>query len=258
MIAPREIPPSFAAWNKKWGAPHGRSTERPGGLTTTRMGLRRRGPFAWQANNGTRSFEYPWAYWMVNEQGSGLKVVEIGGGLSGLQFVLAREGHHVTNIDPGQSEHNWIYERPFHAKLCHAFDAPVNLVATTINGANIPDHSVDVLLSISALEHFSDAAIAEFARHAARMLKPRALAVLTVDLFLDAAPFSPTESNQFGRNINIHKLMQDAGLELVSGNYEELMGFPEFDNQTILTRANRYLRGFYEPALAQCFTARHV
>lgn len=257
MIAPIDISESYRAWNKHWGAPDGRVIRWPRWLEDTPLAVRRKGPFAWQTNNGTRAYEYPWAHHAVTKQGCALNVVEIGGGLSGLQFVLAREGHHVTNVDPGQAEQSWTYDRRLHSRLCDAFRAPVTLVETTIGEARLPVGSADVLLCISALEHFPEADIAEFTRHAARVLKPDGLAVLTVDLFLDVAPFSSSTSNRFGRNINVYDLLRDSALELASGNPRELMGFPEFDQQAILGNVSRYLRGVH-PALAQCFTAKRT
>ena len=65
------------------------------------------GPFAWQSNNSIRKFEYPWAYHTIRRQGSHLRVLEVGGGLSGLQFVLAAEGDEVINLDPDSLE-RWL------------------------------------------------------------------------------------------------------------------------------------------------------
>jgi len=262
MIAPVEIPKPFARWNRKWSAPNGRAIRWPAWLEDrledTPMAIRRKGPFAWQPhNNGTRAFEYPWAHHAVTSQGRGLNVVEIGGGLSGLQFVLASEGHHVTNVDPGQVEQSWTYDCSLHTRLCQAFRAPVTLIDDTIEASNIPDASVDVLLCVSALEHFPDPDIAEFNKHAARILKPSGLVVLSVDLFLDVVPFCSSTSNRSGRNVNVHDMLRDASLQLVSGNPAELMGFPEFDHQAVLAKLSRYLRGIH-PALAQCFTAKRA
>jgi 2-polyprenyl-3-methyl-5-hydroxy-6-metoxy-1,4-benzoquinol methylase len=261
MIAPVDIPKAFARWNRKWGAPNGRAIRWPAWLEDrledTPMAVRRKGPFAWQVNNGTRAFEYPWAHHAVTKQGGGLNVVEIGGGLSGLQFVLASEGHRVTNVDPGQVEQSWTYDCSLHTRLSEVFRAPVTLVEDTIEAADIPDAFADVLLCISALEHFPDADLAEFNRHVARILKPSGLAVMTVDLFLDVVPFCSSTSNAYGRNVNVHDMLRDASLELVSGNPAELMGFPEFDDQAILANLSRYLRTIH-PVLAQCFTAKRA
>lgn len=259
MIAPSSIPESFKRWNSHWSAPNGRAIQWPEWLKNTSMGMRRRGPFAWQVNNGTREFEYPWAYRTINERGKRLNIVEIGGGLSGLQFVLAREGHRMTNVDPGQNElgFGWTYDRQRHGRLCKVFDAPVNLIQATIGSAKIPDASTDVLLCISALEHFPDDAIAEFCRHAARILKPEGVGVLSVDLFLDVKPFCSQTSNRFGTNIDLHHLMREASLELVRGDRHELHGFPEFDPAAVRANLSTYLQGVH-PALAQCFVLKRA
>jgi len=261
MIAPVDIPESFDQWNRRWSAPDGRVVRWPGWLQHTQLELRRKGPFAWQPNNKTRSFEFPWAYSEVIKQGRNLNVVEIGGGLSGLQFVLASEGHHVTNVDPGvnpgKADLGWAIDRARHERLCQAFRAPVRLLETTIREAGIPDSSVDVLICVSALEHFTDSAVAEFEQHVARVLKPDGLAVLTVDLFLDISPFASRLSNEFGRNLDVCRLLRNTSLELVSGRPHELLGFPEFDPQAVIASLSHYLRGEH-PVVSQCLTAKRA
>src|SRR5947208_2112443 len=101
MLAPSTLPVQFAEWNRREGSPFGRASRRDRILGRLVGGVRRRGAFAWQGNSTTRHFEFPWAYEQVTSQGRELDILEIGGGLSGLQFVLAREGHHVRNLDPG-------------------------------------------------------------------------------------------------------------------------------------------------------------
>src|SRR4051812_24925362 len=99
MLAPRALPQHYIDWNRRNGAPAGRILRGGRLLGRTRAGVRWRGPFAWQENNSTRAFEFPWAYEQITSRNGPLRVLEIGGGVSGLQFVLAREGHRVTNID---------------------------------------------------------------------------------------------------------------------------------------------------------------
>src|SRR4051812_7976600 len=105
MLAPHDLPPAYVQWNAAHRAPFGRSVGRIaarvrlGGMSAA--AIRFRGPFAWQGNNTTREFEYPWAQEQIAAHGSQLDVVDVGGGLSGLQWVLAREGHRVVNVDPG-------------------------------------------------------------------------------------------------------------------------------------------------------------
>src|SRR4051812_40459267 len=125
MIAPRQLPPSYQSFNANWGAPLGRGGRIARTLGTSRAGIRYRGPFAWQPNNPTRAFEFPWAYEHVMGLGRGLTVLEIGGGMSGLQFVLAREGQHVINVDPGLQARGrgWQVSADFHRRLQEVFKA---------------------------------------------------------------------------------------------------------------------------------------
>lgn len=255
MLAPSRISTDFHRWNQRWGAPHGREVPRAPLLEGAPSEIDALGPFAWQPNNTTRAFEYPWAYRMSTSHRGGGHILEVGGGLSGLQFVLAREGARVTNVDPGQSSLDWPIDEVRHQRLCEVFAAPVRLCPTTIGGAGIPSQSVDVLLCISALEHFSSEGIEEFAEEARRVLRRDGVAVLTVDLFLNLSPFTTADRNEFGINIDVARLLDRASLEMVSGERREILGFPEFNAGEIRRRLDHYLVGTY-PALAQCVVAR--
>src|SRR5262245_23919355 len=100
MLAPATVPEEFLAWNQMHGAPFGYQRIKRRFLRRfySEEALQRlRGPFAIQGNNTTREYEYPWAYHAARFV-SKKKVVEIGGSLSGFQFVLSREGHEVVNV----------------------------------------------------------------------------------------------------------------------------------------------------------------
>ena len=254
MLATATIPKRFQTWNARWGAPHGRGQPTDAIARLRPSEIDALGPFAWQANNPTRSFEYPWVYHVI-EEARAARVVEVGGGLSGLQFVLARDGRAVTNIDPGGGTGDWTIDAASHLRLQEVFGARVSLEMTTIGGAGIPAGSTDVLFSVSALEHFSDAALEEFADEVPRLLRPDGFVVLTVDLFLDVAPFEEPVTNRFGRNIDIAGLLARAGLRLRVGDRRELHGFREFDAARVLERRASYLESPYYPALAQCLIA---
>jgi SAM-dependent methyltransferase len=256
VLAPRVIPHAYLRWNRRHGAPRGRPGRRLDGLAPAGAWTRWRGPFAWQGNNGTRAWEYPWAFHQTAARGRAVRIVEVGGGLSGLQWVLARAGHRVINIDPGPSARGlgWELDQARHARLSRAFGAPVELRTTTLSGADLPDSSVDVLLAVSALEHFAPEDIDDLAAHARRVLAPGGIAVLTVDLFLDVEPFTSAPFNGYGRNVDIRAFLDDAGLVLAHGDRAELRGFPQFSADAIQCRLSRYLVGDY-PALAQCIVA---
>src|SRR5712664_13160 len=258
MLAPRNLPNQFAEWNRRWHAPSGRYdaiAQRLGRRNF--LGMFYRGHFGYQTNNSTRVYEYPWAYHQISSLGRGLRIVELGAGLSGLQLVLAREGHRVLNVDPGLEAAGVSFDldQQLHRKLCRAFRSPVDLVSTTIGWAGIPDGSVDVLLSVSALEHFAVEALDELSIHTRRILQPRGVVILTVDLFLDLHPFCDARSNVYGRNVDLRDLLGRASLDLRTGNREELFGFPEFDPRRILSRLSKYHLGTGYPALAQCLVA---
>lgn len=219
--------------------------------------MRYRGPFAWQGINSTRLYEYPWAYHTIRGLGEGLTIVDLGGGLGGLQFVLAAEGYRVMNVDPGLAARGlgWDLSAERLSRLCTAYGVEVDLRVTTIGAAGIANESVDVLLSISTIEHLADEDLEELARHAGRILKPGGHAVFTVDLFLDVMPFAPAVRNRWGRNLDVRKLLQDCALDLTQGEPTELLGFPEFNAQAVAANIDQYLVGEY-PAMAQCIVAR--
>jgi SAM-dependent methyltransferase len=258
MIAPRTLPPAYAEWNRRWGAPFGRPGYASWPLRGTRLDARRRGPFAHQGNNSTREFEYPWAYEQVSKLGPGKGVVDVGGSLGGLQFVLAGEGYDVTNVDPGVAAEGrgWEVTPAAHRRLCEVYAAPVRLVTRPLQDAGLPGASADAVLCVSAMEHFSPADLAAVAEHVPRVLRPGGVAVLTVDLFLDLAPFTDRESNEFGRNVDLRAWLARAGLELAAGDPAELNGFPEFSAGAVLRDLSRFHVGRGYPALAQCLVGR--
>lgn len=257
MLARRDLPSAYHAWNHRWHAPYGRRSRFNSLLGSGALAARWRGPFAWQPNNDTRSFEYPWIHEQISARGQSLRILEIGGGLSGLQFVLAREGHHVVNVDPGLEAKGkgWALDGNFHGRLARTYGAPITLVPTTIDRADLPPNSFDVILSVSALEHFAAGDLDAFADAVPRLLQPSGVVILTVDLFVDLVPFSKRLSNTFGTNIDLQRLLRRAGLKVIQGNTAELHGFPDFDARMILGRLPEYLLGTGHPSLTQCLVA---
>jgi 2-polyprenyl-3-methyl-5-hydroxy-6-metoxy-1,4-benzoquinol methylase len=263
VLAPRQVPSSFVAWNRRWRAPSG-----PAGIGT--IPLRRRlrwfrarrlGPFAFQHNNSTRAIEYPWAV-LVATVVPQMRVVDIGGGLSGLQFVLARQRARVTNVDPfedyGAGDYAAHHATPetLHARLNRCFRTAVELRRATLAAAGLPGQSIDRMYSISVIEHLGEAALQSTLAEVQRVLRPGGLFVLTVDLFLDLEPFTPRVQNRFGRNVSIASVVEQSGLELAWGRPDQLLGFPGFDATTIQSDLERYFVGFPHPTLAQLVVLR--
>ncbi len=257
MLAPARLPLRYGFWNLRWGAPFGYPT--PGFLRRRRpfclpgpRGDRLAGLFAHQKNNTTRVFEFPWAFEQVRPR-KGLRVLEIGGGLSGLQFALSRSGCRVTNVDPGVDPEgrDWGLGAGRFEQLNRAFGTDVVLIRKSLEEAELPPESFDVVLSVSVVEHLGTDVARGLIARAGRLLRPGGTIVLTVDLFPGLTPFTEAESNRFGTNVPVSSLLTD-GLRLVSGERSELYGFPGFDARAILARSDELLVGRYFPAFAQC------
>jgi SAM-dependent methyltransferase len=256
MLAPAQLPEHFAAWNRRHGAPCGyerRWRMLLRGCYSAQAWQRGCGPFAIQpGNNATRRFEYPWAFHAA-DLSRPRTIVELGGSLSGLQFVLARLGHRVLNVDPGLAAGGlgWAVDQASIARLNRWFGTDVRLLNTTLDQAGLADGSVDLLLSISVLEHLTPAELALALEHARRCLRPGGRFIITLDLFLNLEPFTARRRNEYGTNQNVRRMIGDGGLQLAQGRPDELFGYAQFDPQRILENLERYLIGSY-PVLTQC------
>jgi 2-polyprenyl-3-methyl-5-hydroxy-6-metoxy-1,4-benzoquinol methylase len=258
MLAPAVLPPDFKQWNAEWGAPSGYSHGIRGFLN--RAPLRKvfpaiGGPFSHQLNNDIRSFEYPWAFHAVDIK-AGMQCVDLGGSHAGFQFVLARAGLQVTNVDPGEPDFGWILDRDSLVRLNKAFSTDVRLENSTLMDAHLESERFDVVYSISTIEHVPKEELPAMMAEIHRILRPGGSAVLTVDLFLDVQPFDVAERNYWGCNVDLRWLIDISGLNLAVGNTDELYGFLSFDACQIKENLNRFLVGSGYPALAQCLVLR--
>jgi SAM-dependent methyltransferase len=284
MLARRELPAAYEDWNIAWGAPWGRhAVASPIDLgrseklvkyverlpTRIRVPVLRsaqmnrvRGPFAFQPNSSTRIYEYPWAYFQLQghqlERRAPSRVLEIGGALSGLQFVLAKTGYEVHNVDPffdygkGQYKVDPIAE---HAALNRSFGTEVILHRTTLPEASLMGE-FSAVLCISTIEHLSEEDIAATLTAAKKILAPGGLLILTIDLFLNLQPFCGRKANQWGGNASIAWIEELVGYEMVAGDRTELYGYPEFSADRILSGLEEFAVSTQYPQLAQMVTFR--
>jgi len=255
VLAPANFPEKYLAWNRAHGAPFGfqrRKYQLVRRFLSDETWQRLRGPFAIQGNSTTRTFEYPWAYYTARLN-SPKRVVEIGGSLSGFQFVLSREGHEVINIDPGMEAAGvgWPSDERSICKLNSWFNTDVVLKSTTIGNANLPGNYYDLFFSISVLEHLPESDICEVMEHAYRCLKPGGRFIITLDLFLNLEPFTRRTSNEWGKNQNVSWIVEISRMKLVGGERSQLFGYPEFSSEAILANLEKYFIGNY-PVLTQC------
>ena len=259
MLAPAQLPDEFKTFNARHHAPHGTwfrdHLRRFGERSSLRVLLA--GPYAWQQNNQSRRFEYPWAFAEVQSLGNHLRIADVGASLAGLQYTLARAGHEVHAVDPGLAATGvgWEVDPDFHNQIARIHRAPVELHPTTLADARFNDQCLDVVLSVSTIEHFGRDDLEAFAEAARRALRPGGHLILTIDLFLDLAPFTDRESNRWGTNMDVRHLLDAVGAEIVVGEPSELFGFPEFDSRQVQSALSKYLIGSY-PTLTQCVVAR--
>lgn len=257
MFAPKHLPAEFKRWNELWGAPMGHPNsdrilqlDRLHALDRFRLA----GPFAYQQNNSTRWFEYPWVWSQIDHTRSST-VADVGAGLTGMQFVLSREGHVVYSVDPGHASesYQWGSMRVELNQLNSAFHASVRPLGVPLEEAEFARDSLDYVLCLSTIEHLTEGAAVRLLQAAALVLRPGGRLICTVDLFLNLEPWTSRTSNRWGGNLDIARLIAaEPRLTLVVGDRSQLLGFDEFDKQLVLERLADYLVGDY-PCLAQCF-----
>jgi SAM-dependent methyltransferase len=264
VIGRRKLPDGYVNFNQRWGAPHGRPAAGRVPLPD-RLGEPRAeyGPFAFQIASGTRVFEYPWIYSMAGVT-PGCRVLDAGGCVGGLQFVLAMQGCQVVNVDPfdeggngwpvGSARH--VVTPEHHERLNQLFRTDVQLITKRLQDADLPDGSFDRVVSVSVLEHLPQAEAQALVAQAGRLLAPGGLLLATVDLFLDLEPFGVLSSNCYGTNLDLAALVAGSGLELEFGDRRELFGFPEFDRDRIVAQLDDLLVAPRYPVVSQAIALR--
>lgn len=228
------LPRKFFRWNEKWKAPFG-------------------GMFSHQGNNLIRYFEYPWAFYAVPVRKK-MKALDFGGSLAGFQFVLAKSGLIVHNVDPGLESKGlgWSVSEKSIQKLNKKFKTDVKLYNCFIEQANLSSDYYDVVYSISVIEHLTGGELRHAMEEIGRILKPGGHLVMTIDLFPNIYPFTKIRKNQWGTNVSIKKLIDEmSGLKMVAGDKRELYGFKEFNPQKILENLQKYFISSNYPALIQ-------
>jgi SAM-dependent methyltransferase len=178
-------------------------------------------------------------------------VIDVGAGTTGFQFVLSLGGGRVVAVDPVLDDGDlWGVGVRQHQRISRRLRAPVDLRISVLQDAGIGAASVDTVYCLSTLEHVPAPEATRLVAYAATLLRPGGHLVLTVDLFLNLAPFSRRDRNDYGWNHDIRGLVEASGLHLSQGDRSELYGFDEFDPQDVLGRLDEFLLGSY-PAVAQ-------
>jgi len=263
VIGRRALLEEYAEFNTKWGVPNGWPASRS---VTVQQRLdepkAEYGPFGYQIASGTRVFEYPWTFFAADTF-PGARVLDVGGCVGGLQFVLAMEGCEVVNVDPWDEGAGWpagsaryVMTPDTHDKLNKVLGTNVELVLKPVQDAGLEDNSFDRVVCVSVLEHLGQVEAQNAAAHIGRMLKPGGLFATTVDLFLDLEPFGVLKSNCYGTNVEVSGLVAASGLELVSGDKRELFGYPEFDRDWIVSQLDEIMVAPRYPVVSQAIVLR--
>lgn len=133
----------------------------------------------------SRVWEYPYVYHHLKEarkryRGNGLPiVVDFGSGVTFFPFAIAKLGYHVICVDNDPT-----CERDMKRAIEIVLHNPGKVEFRLNKSLEIPfqDKEVDIIYSISVLEHISN--FARVIMEMARILKPGGLLLLTIDLDL--------------------------------------------------------------------------
>lgn len=258
MLARSPIPGSYTEWNRNHGAPDGTLMGRilargmPRLVPVQPWAVKHFGAFSFQNNNDTRHHEYPWVHEQIGDP-AGKRILDIGGSLAGMQFILAAEGGLVTNLDPGlaASGKGWRVDTRSLDNMKRATDTNVELLPKKFGDADLADDSFDVALSISTIEHIPEDELQQLFDDIGRVLAPGGRFVMTVDLFLDLVPFTTQMENKWGTNVNMWDLVERSGLDLVVGTPAEIYGHPNFDVAYVADHLNEFVVGDAYPTMVQ-------
>jgi SAM-dependent methyltransferase len=258
------MPDEYATFNARWGVPFGLPEASTVSLVERLNRPRAEyGPFAFQLASGTRQFEYPWTF-LTADVTPGCRVLDVGGCVGGLQFVLALAGCRVVNVDPLQeSAAGWPsgssrfpITPEVHDRINQALGTDVTLIPKRLQDADLADASFDRVVCVSVIEHLGEAEARDTVAHIGRLLAPGGLFLTTIDLFLDLKPFGVLSRNGYGTNIDVAGLVRASGLELVGGDPRELFGFEEFDRDRIVAQLDELLVAPRYPVVAQTLVLR--
>ncbi len=139
-------------------------------------------------HNWSRVWEYPYVLYHLRKwrksfgPGQNPRLVDFGSGVTFFPFAAAREGFEVMAIDVDP-----VSEKDFKraSRIVPSHPGTTEFRLASAKSIPLPDHSVPAAYCISVLEHVSD--LEGTIQELARVLEPKGLLILTVDISLNSA-----------------------------------------------------------------------
>ena len=129
------------------------------------------------ADNPIRCWEYAWAEEIAGlDDYESARIVDLGGGNGGFSQYLGTKGHQLLVVDPYCTlPRNHLREMPSAGSVLYK----------AVPASQMPDLQCDSIISISALEHFTQEEYEHVLDNVARWVVPGGTFVVTLDLYLD-------------------------------------------------------------------------
>lgn len=135
-------------------------------------------------NNWSRIWEYPKTFSFINKyvninKGQDFKIVDFGSGITFFPYFMSTQ---LSNVEIYTVDNDTVCVEG-NLKAASVFKAPIIPILTNDGSSiNLPDNSVDIVYSVSVIEHLSN--YKEILFEITRILKPGGLFVVTFDLDL--------------------------------------------------------------------------
>ena len=182
--------------------------------------------FGWFVNHIPRCFEYPWCINQIGECNNKM-ILDFGAGISPLPIFLAESGASIITVDNhktirkiGQDPTNW---NPWGFLDYSYINNRIKSFNLDLNELKLSEKSLDVVYSISVIEHIKAIERRRIWHGIYPWLKEKGFLILTIDLVLDTENiwnFSegiPVEQiEKHGTLETVKKELSDEGFELLN------------------------------------------
>jgi len=175
--------------------------------------------FKWHSTHFSRKWEYPWvASRLADMKLDGLKLLDAGAGMSPIALWAADNGAHVVTVDSGGQKGKGA---GFVNYTCYN----ALIASHKADFAKMPflaDNSLDVVVSVSVIEHVISRKRQESWAEWNRILKPNGRLILTLDLVGPSDRLLNKRDGQRLETNEAHGYLSDLRWELQRFGYAEV------------------------------------